>query len=68
MTDNTYEQTNYFCLAMKYPEGTEFEIEGSVLYKDTDRLKVAIKDLEREMLYERAEKKIFHFKLVGEVE
>lgn len=68
MTDSTYEQTNYFCLALKFPGDTEFDIEGSVICKDTEQLKEIIGAMEHDLMYERAEKKIFHFKLVGEVE
>ena len=66
MTDSTYEQTNYFCLAVKHPGDSEFSIEGSVIYKDSIELQERVKRMAD--WTDGLEKKIFHFKLVGEVE
>lgn len=68
MTDSTYEQTNYFCLAVKQPEEDFYRIEGAALRLNLDSLIVQKKILEEEESYKDHGVKIFHFKLVGEVE
>ena len=67
MQDNSL-QTDYFCLAVKLPEDNEFSIQGAALHKTCSILKVMLQKLENDKHYDSAEKKIFHFKLIGELD